>query len=135
MNQSLERNMKRRILLISLAVVLALVGTVAVYAYVKNADKRATAGEQATKVVVAAKRIPAGTSWATASTGGYLHTEDMPSDVVPADALQSTTADIAAQDVVAADVPAGQIVCSRCSAPRRRPPAACTSPLPRWRFR
>jgi pilus assembly protein CpaB len=102
--------MKRRILLVGLAVVLALVGTFAVYTYVKKADKRATAGQQATKVVVAAKRIPAGTSWATASAGGYLRTENMPSDVVPADALQSTTADIAPEDVVAADVPAGQIV-------------------------
>jgi pilus assembly protein CpaB len=102
--------MKRRILLIGLAVVLALAGTFAVYAYVKNADKRATAGEQATKVVVAAKRIPAGTSWADARNKAYLHTESMPSDVVPADALQSTTADIAPDDVVAADVAAGQIV-------------------------
>lgn len=102
--------MKRRILLISLAVVLALAGTFAVYAYVKNADKRAVASQQATKVVVAAKRIPAGTSWATARTDGYLHTVSMPSEVVPADALQSTSADISSQDVVAADVSPGQIV-------------------------
>jgi pilus assembly protein CpaB len=110
--------MKRRIFLIGLAVVLALAGTFAVFAYVKNADKRAVAGQHATQVVVAAKRIPAGTTWADATNGGYLHTENMPSDVAPSDALQSTTADIAPQDVVAADISAGQIVLQQMFGPK-----------------
>jgi hypothetical protein len=38
--------MKRRALLVALAVVLAIAGTIGVYAYAKSADKRAVANGQ-----------------------------------------------------------------------------------------
>jgi pilus assembly protein CpaB len=102
--------MNKRILMISLAVVLALGGTVAVYAYMKNANHQTTTGQAAATVVIADKAIPAGTSWDSASTDGYLRTEHMPENVVPADAVSSLAEQIAAHDVVSADIPAGQII-------------------------
>ncbi len=58
--------MNRRIVLIAVAVVLALFGTFAVYSYAHNADERAVAGGRAVKVLIATKRVAAGTTWADA---------------------------------------------------------------------
>ena len=58
--------MKRRILTITLAVLLAAVGTVAVLAYVHHANVRAVNGVQAVSVIVAQRAIPSG----TAGSGG-----------------------------------------------------------------
>src|SRR5947209_2121679 len=54
--------MKRRVLIIVLAVALAAAGTGGVLAYVKNADARAIAGMKAVSVLVAQKAIPPGTT-------------------------------------------------------------------------
>lgn len=103
--------MNRRIALIALAIVLALVGTFAVYSYAKSADKRAVADTRATSVVITTKRIPAGTSWADAVKGGYLTSEHLPAGSAPSSALSSVAeAAIGRDAVAAADIAPGQIV-------------------------
>jgi pilus assembly protein CpaB len=54
--------MSRRILAVVGALLLALVGTGAVFAYVNRADARAVEGQKAVTVLMAAKEIPAGTT-------------------------------------------------------------------------
>ena len=51
--------MNRRIVLVAVAVVLALFGTLAVYSYTQNADQRAVAGSKAAQVLIAVKQVPA----------------------------------------------------------------------------
>ena len=81
--------MNRRIVLIVVAVVLAIFGTVAVYGYAHNADKRAVADGRAVKVLIATKRVPAGTSWADAVKSGNLSVQNVPASSRPVDALSS----------------------------------------------
>jgi pilus assembly protein CpaB len=103
--------MTRRIALIATAIVLALVGTFAVYAYAKSADKRAVADTRATSVVITTKRVPAGTSWADAVKGGYLTSEHLPAGSAPSSALSSVAeAAIEKNAVAEADIAPGQVV-------------------------
>lgn len=103
--------MNRRIVLIALAIVLALVGTFAVYTYAKSADNRAVADTRTTSVLVTTKDIPAGTSWADAVKGGYLTSEHLPAGSAPSSALSSVAqAAIGKHAVAAADIAPGQIV-------------------------
>jgi pilus assembly protein CpaB len=88
--------MKRRGLTIALAVLLAVFGTTGVLVYVKHANARALAGQQAVTVLVAKSLIPAGTSAGDAQDQGLLGTEKLPAASVPADALTSVTPDISA---------------------------------------
>lgn len=83
--------MKRRVLTIALAVLLAILGTGGVLAYVNKANARALAGQQAVTVLVARQVIPAGTSAAAAQAQGLLGTERLPAASVPADALTALT--------------------------------------------
>lgn len=101
--------MTRRILLIVGAVILALVGTGAVYDYVKNADSRAIAGQQAVDVLIATKRIPAGTSASDVRGKGYVRTDHLPADATPKDSV--ATIDTAwGTDVATSDVQPGQVI-------------------------
>jgi pilus assembly protein CpaB len=103
--------MNRRILLIASAVVLALVGTFAVYGYAKSADNRAVADTKAATVLVTTKRIPAGTSWADTVKGNYLKSEHLPTASVPSSALTNVAHAAIGKDAVAqADIAPGQIV-------------------------
>jgi len=95
--------MKRRMLAVLVAFALAILGCLAVISYVHGADRRALAGRQAVHVLLANKRIPAGTSAARVRTGGYLNSVVMPAAAVPPGALDklpptmdslATTADI-----------------------------------------
>src|ERR1700730_268840 len=81
--------MKRRLLIIALALVFAAIGTSGVLAYAKGADARAITGMKAVSVLVAKKAIPAGTSAGAALRGGLLDTEKLPGDSVPPDAVRS----------------------------------------------
>jgi pilus assembly protein CpaB len=99
----------RRILTIALAIVLAIIGTGAVLIYVKQADSRAIAGQKAVSVLVAAQRIPVGTSATNALRDGLLSSQRLPAASVPADAVRSLTPGIA-DLVVDADVPAGELL-------------------------
>jgi pilus assembly protein CpaB len=101
--------MKRRALTIALAVLLAVLGTVGVLAYVNKANARALAGQQAVTVLIARQVIPAGTSAAAAQAQGLLGTERLPSASVPADALTAISPAISAL-VTDADVQPGQLL-------------------------
>jgi len=101
--------MKRRALTIALAVLLAVLGTGGVLAYVNHANARALAGQHAVTVLIARQAIPAGTSAADAQARGLLRAERLPSASVPADALAAITPDIAAL-VTDADVQPGQLL-------------------------
>ncbi|MGN6609588.1 MAG: Flp pilus assembly protein CpaB [Jatrophihabitans sp.] len=101
--------MKRRPVQIALALVLALIATGAVYAYVKHADQRAVAGKQAVDVQLVVKPIPAGISGKDLRDGGYLQIDHLPSDSVPADAVRSIGSDLLDQ-VTTSDIAAGQVL-------------------------
>jgi pilus assembly protein CpaB len=97
-------------LIICLAVVLALVGTGAVYAYVKNADDRALAGTKAADVLIVDRRIPAGTSVKDILSGGYLRRDHVPETALPKGAISSLKGDDMADLVATAELQTGQIV-------------------------
>lgn len=101
--------MKRRALTIALAVLLAVLGTGGVLAYVNHANARALAGQHAVTVLIARQAIPAGTSAADAQQQGLLRTERLPAESVPADALSAITPAISAL-VTDADVQPGQLL-------------------------
>ena len=103
--------MKRRALTITLAVLLAVLGTGGVLAYVNKANARALAGQQAVTVLIARQMIPAGTSAAAAQAQGLLGTERLPSASVPADALTAITPAISGL-VTDAAVQPGQLLLS-----------------------
>ena len=70
--------MKSRLLTITLAAVLALLGAVAVLAYVRQANNRAVAGQKAETVIVASGAITAGTSLSEAKVKNELAYETVP---------------------------------------------------------
>jgi pilus assembly protein CpaB len=76
------------VLAIALAGMLALLGIVAVLAYVRNADNRALQRYHVVSVLVAKQPIPAGTTAEAAISGGLLGTEKFPVGSVPPGALR-----------------------------------------------
>jgi pilus assembly protein CpaB len=82
---------RRRILTVVLALVLAVLGTVGVLAYVHKADNRALQGMRAVSVLVAQGPIPAGTSASSAQQTGLLRSETLPASSVPANVVRSIT--------------------------------------------
>lgn len=86
--------MRRRIVLLSAALLLALAGTMAITAYVEQADSRALAGTEAVEVLVAAGAIPEGTPVELARAQGLVTSARFPRTALPPDAL--TTLDHAA---------------------------------------
>jgi pilus assembly protein CpaB len=101
--------MKRRALTIALAVLLAVLGTGGVLAYVNHANARALAGQQAVTVLIVRETVAAGTSAAAAQAQGLLGTERLPSASVPADALTAITPDVS-NLVTDADLQPGQLL-------------------------
>lgn len=101
--------MKRRILTIVLAIVLAVIGTGAVLVYVNQADARAIAGQKAVSVLVATQQIPAGTPASTALSDGMLASQRVPAASVPADAVRSLSSALGSL-VMSADVPSGELL-------------------------
>jgi pilus assembly protein CpaB len=81
--------LKRRLLTVILAVLLALAGTAGVLVYVHGATKRALEGQRAVAVLVARQTIPAGTSAGSALHQRLLTSQELPASAVPADAVQS----------------------------------------------
>ncbi len=103
--------MKRRSVLVAAAVALALVGTLAVFAYVRGADKRAVSATKAAQVLIAHKQVPAGTSWSDAVKDGDLKVETVPASSVPESALTSMVdSGVSDSAVASADIASGQIV-------------------------
>jgi len=82
---------KTRVLTITLAAVLALIGIVAVLAYVRQANVRAVNGLKAETVEWATGAIPAGTSLSEANREGLLGREKVPVSSLSTPAVQSVT--------------------------------------------
>jgi len=101
--------MKRRLLIIALAVILAAVGTSGVLAYVRGANARAIAGMKAVSVLVAQKKITSGTTAGAALRSGQLASQTLPASSVPADALSAITSGMSSL-VLSADVQPGQLL-------------------------
>ena len=101
--------MRRRALTIALAVLLAILGTAGVLAYVNHANARALAGQKPVTVLIAKSLIPSGTSAAAAQQQGLLGTETLPATSVPANALTSITPDISSL-VTDSNVQPGQLL-------------------------
>jgi pilus assembly protein CpaB len=80
---------RRRILTIALAALLAVFGVVAVLGYVREANTRAIAGQKAVTVLVAQSAIPAGTQIGSAVGDGSLTSEKEPASSVPSEAVHS----------------------------------------------
>ncbi len=78
-------------LTITLAAVLAVLGTGLVLAYVHKANTRAIEGMQAVTVIVARTAIPSGTSAGAALREQMLASEKLPASSVPVDAVRSIT--------------------------------------------
>ena len=102
--------MNRRLGLTALAVVLAIIGTVAVFAYAKSADRRAVDGIEATSVLIVEKDIPSGTSWSEVVEGGFVSEEKLPARATPSTALRGVEADVPDGDVATAEIKPGQVV-------------------------
>lgn len=79
--------MKRRVLAVLLAAVLAVVGAVMVLMYVARADERAIADQQPTDVYVAVKEIPSGTTLKDAERTELLERTKVPASSAPTGAL------------------------------------------------
>lgn len=101
--------MKRRVLTIALALVLAIAGTGLVLAYVKGANARAVAGLKAVTVLVAQREIPAGTTANAAWQDGLLRGETLPAQSVSPGAVSSITADLGSL-VMSSEIMPGQVL-------------------------
>jgi pilus assembly protein CpaB len=101
--------MSRRIIAAVAALVIAVVGSVAVVAYARAADQRALAGQEAVRVYVAEKEIPAGTTAGQAVQDGLIVQELIARKGVPEDALTDVSADYS-QLVATSAIQAGEIV-------------------------
>jgi len=101
---------RTRLLTITLATVLALLGAVAVLAYARQANQRAVDGLKAETVMYALHQIPAGTSLSKAQAEGLLSTEKVPNSSLSTNsAIHSVTAENG-HKVVGSAVPAGQVL-------------------------
>jgi pilus assembly protein CpaB len=101
--------MTRRLIGVLLAIVLAVVGTVAVLFYVRSARNQVAAGQQAVRVLVAAARIPAGTTGASIRGRKLVEEVVMPAASVPADTLSAVPGELD-ELVVMADVQPRQLL-------------------------
>lgn len=87
--------MTRRIVTVLVAIVLAILGTAGVLAYVHQADVRAVAGQKAEHVLVATAQIPAGTQAQAALSSGLLKKQILPASSVPSNAIRKITPNLA----------------------------------------
>jgi pilus assembly protein CpaB len=101
--------LKRRLLTIVLAAVLAVFGMVAVFAYARQANVRAVNGLKAETVMAARAAIPAGTSLRDAQQANLLTTEKVPVSSLSTEPVQSVTA-ANAHLVMSANVATGEVL-------------------------
>lgn len=104
----------RRILIVALALILAVVGGVVTFSYAAGADARAMAGMQPTTVLVVAEPVPQGT--AAEELSGLLTLAELPASAVVPGAL----ADLSTLEgtVATTDLePGEQLLASRFAAP------------------
>jgi pilus assembly protein CpaB len=104
--------MQSRATAILVAIVLAVLATVALVVYARSADQRAIAGEKPVKVLVAAKVIPANTTGEQAFNRGLVTTAELPRKAVAKGAISSVAA--ISGRVAAVDIqPGEQLLASR----------------------
>jgi pilus assembly protein CpaB len=101
--------LKRRVLTVILAIVLAVLGTAGVLAYVHKADSRALDGMRPVSVLVAQSQIAAGTTANSATGQGLLRSESLPASSVPLNAVRSITPGLGSL-VMSARVQPGQVL-------------------------
>jgi pilus assembly protein CpaB len=101
--------MSRRITAALAALLIAVVGSVAVVAYARAADQRAVAGQEAVRAYVAEKEVPAGTTAGQAVQDGLIVQELIARKGVPQDALTDVSADYS-QLVATSAIQPGEIV-------------------------
>ena len=85
--------MGRRIIAITAAVLLALVGVVAVVLYANGADQRAVASAQPRTVFISTQAVPSGTTLNDAIAGGLIVETSLPAKSVPVGSLTAVTDD------------------------------------------
>lgn len=100
--------MSRRIGLLAVALVIALLGTFAVFSYVNKVEADTIAGTEPVDVLVAADRLVGGTTGAAVAQSQLAQLVAMPRKSVPEGALTSLDA-VAAQSLVS-DVFAGEVL-------------------------
>jgi pilus assembly protein CpaB len=107
--------LKRRIVAVTLAALLAVLGIVAVLAYVGKANQRAMDGIKPASVLVAKQAIPAGTPISQARA--LLTSHQIPASLVPSDAVRSISQDIADR-VINVNIPQGQMLLQEMLVPK-----------------
>jgi pilus assembly protein CpaB len=100
--------MKRRVGLLLAALIVALFGTSAVYAYVNRVEAKTVDAGSPVNVLVAAAQIPAGTTGAVVSQNKLVKVTTVPKRNVPAGALTDLSA--VSNKQLAADVFPGEIL-------------------------
>jgi pilus assembly protein CpaB len=100
--------MTRRIGLIAASLLVALLGTAAVFSYVNRVEAQALTGAEPVDVLVATQRIPAGTSASTAVKDKLVQVTSVPRRSVPEGALADVQA-VGAKTLVS-DVFAGEML-------------------------
>jgi pilus assembly protein CpaB len=101
--------MKRPIIPIILAVLLAIGAGIAVYAFARTADARAMESQQPVNVLVSTQVIPLGTSLQSAREAGLIVQETVPLKLAPSSAIEDVTAGNSTL-VATFDIPAGQVL-------------------------
>ncbi len=84
--------MSRRIGLFLAALLIAVIGTGAVFSYVSRVEAQAIAGSEPIDVLVAVARIPAGTTAGGAVTGKLVELRSLPRRAVPEGAMSDAKA-------------------------------------------
>lgn len=93
--------MRRRVLIVLAALVLAGLSGMAVLVYAKSVDQRAVAGKQGVYVLLAQDRIPAGTTGAQIRSGQLARRVLMPRETVPDGSLSDLDGSLDAQRLAA----------------------------------
>ncbi len=101
--------MKRVIVLIMVAIVLATATGVSSYYYLQNAEQHVMAGLETVTVLQTNCSIPAGTSYATAVSQGLVGPVDVPSKFAVASMLRPGTS-VTGSLVAGRDLPAGRLL-------------------------
>ena len=108
--------MGRRTLLLIAALVVAALGTVLIFVYVKNADDRAQADAAPVDVLVATQGVDAGTTAADASNAGAFEIQEVPTSGAAEGALTDISI-ISDQVALAPIFPGQQILAQMFGAP------------------
>lgn len=108
--------MGRRVIAVVIALLVALLGVVAVVVYAQAADGRAVAGQATQAVFIVKAEVPMGTTAADAVNQKLMVSESVVAKGVPQGALKTVTADIAKLVATSAILPGEIVLASRFGA-------------------